>query len=87
VDNTVFNFTRISANLYFGFKKDKDFFIATPEKAFLDALYLMSIGRYNFDIDSIDFGKLNRNEIMGMVKKFPVKTKKLLGTNGYFRKT
>jgi predicted transcriptional regulator of viral defense system len=87
VDTTVFNFTKINANLYFGFKKDKDFFIATPEKAFLDALYLMSLGRYNFDIDSIDFGKLNRNEIMGMVKRFPVKTQKLFDANGYFRKT
>lgn len=87
VDNSVFNFTKISANLYFGFKKDKDFFMATPEKAFLDALYLMSLGRYNFDIDSIDFGKLNRNEIMKMEKKFPAKTQKLLDKNGYFRKT
>jgi predicted transcriptional regulator of viral defense system len=87
VDTTVFNFTKINANLYFGFKKDKDFFIATPEKAFVDALYLMSLGRYNFDIDSIDFGKLNRNEIMGMVKRFPVKTQKLFDANGYFRKT
>ncbi len=87
VDNTVFNFTKISANLYFGFKKDKDFFMATPEKAFLDALYMMSLGRYNFDIDSIDFGKLNRNEIWKMRKGFPVKTQKLLDTYGYFRKT
>jgi predicted transcriptional regulator of viral defense system len=87
VDDTVFNFTKIHAGLYSGFKKDKDFFIATPEKAFLDAFYLMSLGRYNFDIDSIDFGKFNRNEIMTMGKKFPAKTKKLLNKNGYFRKT
>jgi predicted transcriptional regulator of viral defense system len=87
VDDTVFNFTKIHAGLYSGFKKDKDFFIATPEKAYLDAFYLMSLGRYNFDIDSIDFGKFNRNEIMTMGKKFPAKTKKLLNKNGYFRKT
>jgi len=87
VDNTVFNFTKISANLYFGFKKNQDFFIATPEKAFLDAFYLMSLGRYNFDIDSIDFGKLNRNEIRKMGKGFPAKTNKLLDRYGYFQKT
>ncbi len=75
VDNTVFNFTKIRA------------IISTPEKAFLDALYLMSLGRYNFDIDSIDFGKFNRNEIMTLGKKFPAKTQKLLNKNGYFRKT
>jgi len=86
VDDTVFNFTKIRESLYFGFKKDKDFFIATPEKAFLDALYLMSLGRYNFDIDSIGFGKFDRNEIITMGKKFPAKTQKLLDKNGYFRK-
>ena len=54
IENSVFNYTKISPNLYFGFRKEKDFFIATPEKAFLDALYLMSHGRYSLDIDSID---------------------------------
>ncbi len=87
VDSTVFNFTKIGADLYSGFKKDKDFFIATPEKAFLDALYLTSLGRYNFDIDSIDFGKINRNEIRKLGKRFPAKTQKLLNKNGHFRKT
>ena len=87
VKNTIFNYTKISANLYFGFKKEKNFFIATPEKAFLDALYLMSLGRYSFDIDSLDFSKLNGNEIRKSGKRFPAKTRKLLDKNGYFRKT
>lgn len=87
VENTVFNYTKISTNLYFGFKKEKDFFIATPEKAFLDALYLMSLGRYNLDIASIDFNMLNKNEIRRIAKKFPLKTRKILVKNGYFRKT
>tara|TARA_B100000315_G_scaffold186633_1_gene176062 strand:- start:978 stop:1571 length:594 start_codon:yes stop_codon:yes gene_type:complete len=87
VKNTLFNYTKINTNLYFGFKKEKDFFIATPEKAFLDALYLMSLGRYSFDIDSLDFSKLNGNEISKLRKRFPAKTRKLLDKNGYFRKT
>jgi predicted transcriptional regulator of viral defense system len=86
VKNTIFSYTRISTNLYFGFKKEKDFFIATPEKAFLDALYLMSLGRYSFDINSLDFSKLNGNEIRKLIKGFPAKTRKLLEKNGYFRK-
>ena len=87
VKNILFNYTKISKSLYFGFKKEKDFFIATPEKAFLDALYLMSLGRYSFDIDSLDFSKLNGNEISKLRKRFPAKTRKLLDKNGYFRKT
>ncbi len=84
VENTVFNFTKIKSNLYIGFKKEKDFFIATPEKAFLDALYLMSLGRYSFDSASINFSKLNRAEIKKLAKKFPLRTQKLLKKNGYF---
>jgi predicted transcriptional regulator of viral defense system len=87
VENTIFTYSKIKTNLYFGFKKEKDFFIATPEKAFLDAFYLKSLGRYNFDIDSLDLSKLKRNEIRKLGKKFPVKTQKLLVQNEYFRKT
>tara|TARA_B100000315_G_scaffold158542_1_gene147175 strand:- start:26 stop:610 length:585 start_codon:yes stop_codon:yes gene_type:complete len=84
VKNILFNYTKISKSLYFGFKKEKDFFIATPEKAFLDALYLMSLGRYSFDIDSLDFSKLNEKEIAKLRKRFPPNTRKLLDKNGYF---
>lgn len=49
VKGNVFRYTKISGSLYFGFKKEKDFFIATPEKALLDAFYLMSYGRYALD--------------------------------------
>jgi predicted transcriptional regulator of viral defense system len=87
VENTIFTYSKINTNLYFGFKKEKDFFVATAEKAFLDALYLRSLGRYNFDIDSLDFSKLKRNEIRKIEKKFPVKTQKLLDKNEYIRKT
>jgi len=37
---TSFNYSKISRRLYFGFIRLKGFFIATPEKAFLDAVYL-----------------------------------------------
>jgi predicted transcriptional regulator of viral defense system len=57
VDHTVFRFTKINKDLYFGFVKYKGFFIATPEKAFLDALYLMSFGRYDLDMISSENSK------------------------------
>ncbi len=87
VGDTFFNYTRIKPELYFGFNREKDFFIATPEKAFLDALYLMSLGRYNFDIVSLDFGRLNRDEVNKLAGNLPAKTQKILDKNGYFRKT
>ncbi len=78
IERDIFNFSKIKAELYFGFVKVKDFFIAIPEKAFLDAIYLTSLGRYNFDLASIDFSKLKIDELLKVVEKFPAKTKKIL---------
>jgi hypothetical protein len=84
VEDVTFNFTRIKNNLYFGYEKLGEFFIATPEKAFLDAIYLMSLGRYRLDLSSIDGEKLNMDELKKKVNKFPIGTKRFLEENGYF---
>jgi predicted transcriptional regulator of viral defense system len=78
LENDVFNYTRISPELYYGFKKEGEFFIAGPEKAFLDAVYLLSFGRYSFDWSSIDKNKLDLNILKKEIKKFPLRTKRLL---------
>jgi predicted transcriptional regulator of viral defense system len=86
VSGTVLNFTKINSSLYFGFVREKNFFIATPEKAFLDAAYLMSFNRYNFDLSSIDRGKLDVAKIKAMAEKFPKKTREVLKRYGYIAK-
>jgi len=60
---------------YKGFVKTEGFFIATKEKAFLDAAYLYSFGKYRFDADSLDFKKLDFNKLKSMIKNYPQKTK------------
>jgi len=80
---SVFRYTRINNPLYFGFSKHDGFFIATPEKAFLDAVYLMSLGRYHLDVASIDGSKIKQKEIKRMISAFPLKTKKFLENHGY----
>ncbi|MFH1394855.1 MAG: hypothetical protein ABIH09_01720 [Candidatus Omnitrophota bacterium] len=77
IKNTVLTYTKIQHALYADFIKNKVFFIATPEKAFLDALYLMSLNRYFFDISSIDFNKLNQTKLKFLLKNFPKKTQEL----------
>ncbi len=85
VNGSVFRYTKIAGDLYFGFKKAKDFFIATPEKALLDAFYLMSYGRYSLDISSLDATKLDRGEIKRLSIGFPLKTRKTLKKYGYLK--
>ena len=84
IEQTTFNYTKINNNLYGGFIKTQGFFIAEPEKAFLDAVYLMSFGRYNLDMPSIDFGKLDIKKIRRMVKSLPPKTRNFLKKHEYF---
>ncbi len=83
LNGTIFRYTRVSSNLYFGFNRHKGFFMATPEKALVDSVYLMSFGRYDLDLSSIDVKKIKRDEVRKISRTFPLKTKKLLKKNGY----
>ena len=83
VQNTVFKYTRISDNLYSDFQKEKEFFIATPEKALLDAFYLMSYGRYTLDLSALDPSRVDMEKVKSLSQKFPPKTRNLLRANGY----
>ena len=85
--STVFNYVKINRKLYFSFTREKGFFIASPEKAFLDAFYLMSLKRYNFDLTAVDLGKLDKEKLGRMAKKFPRKTQKMLEEYGILKKT
>jgi len=83
VNGSVFRYSKINENLYFGFKKENGFFIATPEKALLDSFYLMSIRRYSFDLSALDADKLDSETIRNLSRDFPNKTRNLLKKHGY----
>lgn len=75
-DNAVFGYYKIKKDLYFGFERKDGIFIASKEKAFLDAVYLYSFGKYRFDISSLSMGKLQKIKVTGFLEKYPVKTQK-----------
>jgi len=81
--DSIFRYTKIKRALYFGFVRQQGIFIAAPEKAFLDAMYLVSLGRYALDFAAIDSEKLDRKEIARMSRKFPLKTREILEKYGY----
>ncbi len=66
-----FNYSKISKSLYYGFVKKENFFIALPEKAILDALYLQFLGRYRLDISSIDMEKIEPEKMQELAAGFP----------------
>ena len=85
IDGSIFKYVKINSAYYFGFKKEKDFFIATPEKALVDAFYLMSYGRYALDISALSAEKLDRKEIRRISNVFPLKTRSILKKYGYLK--
>lgn len=78
VEGTVFNFFKIKKEYYFDFVKKDDIFIATKEKAFIDMVYLYSLGRYKIDFDSLDISKLNKAKVKKILTVFPPKTKSIV---------
>jgi len=85
LNGSVFRYSKIDQRLYFGFKKEKGFFIALPEKALLDAFYLMSYGRYALDISALEAGKIDREIISCLSREFPLKTQNMLKKYGYLQ--
>lgn len=85
IDGSIFKYVKINSAYYFSFKKEKDFFIATPEKALVDAFYLMSYGRYALDISALSEEKLDRKEIRRISDVFPLKTRSILKKYGYLK--
>ena len=83
--DSVFRYTKINQALYFGFKKEKGFFIATPEKALLDAFYLMSYGRYALDVSALAIDGLDGDTVKRFSAKFPLKTQNMLKKYGYLQ--
>ena len=85
VNGSVFRYSKIDERLFFEFKKENGFFIARPEKALLDAFYLMSYGRYSIDSSALDADKLDRQIIKQLSSEFPLKTRKVLKKHGYLQ--
>ena len=83
LNGSVFRYSKIDQTLFHGFRKEKGFFIATPEKALIDAFYLMSYGRYALDVSALETDKIDREKISRLSSNFPLKTKKLLKRHGY----
>jgi predicted transcriptional regulator of viral defense system len=78
IKGSLFNYYKIQKKYYSDFIKTNGIFIATKEKAFTDAVYLYSFGKYKIDLSSIDLNKLDKNKINKLMKIYPLKTKLIM---------
>lgn len=77
VNGYEFLYTIFKDELYFGFERKENFFIATPEKALVDSIYLTAMKRYNCDFEAIDFSRLNKNKVEKYLSKTNTAAKNL----------
>lgn len=87
IKQNIFNFTKIAENRFFEFEKNNGFFMAKPEKAFVDALYLSSLGLYSIDMEAIDFSMLNIEKVREILEYFPKRTQNFWNKYEYTAKT
>lgn len=76
VNNYEFIFSLVKKNFYAGFERREGIFIASPEKALADAVYLSSIGKYNADFYAIDFKKTKLSQVDRFIDLTNLKTQK-----------
>jgi len=78
-ENTQFVYRRIQPDLFrFGQIKVEDFFIAEPEKALLDTLYMKSKGLVELLAEDVEFSKFDSELLAHYSGLYPEIVKKLL---------
>ncbi len=75
VEDSTFRYYKMNPDLFFGFEKHDDFFMATREKALADAIYLRSFGKYDLDMHAVDMTKFNIREFIRVISRFPERTR------------
>jgi predicted transcriptional regulator of viral defense system len=79
IRNVEFIYSIVKKDFYSGFELVDNIFIATPEKAIADAVYLSSLGRYNCDFDAINFNRIIKKKIDAYIKLTNLRTKLFWG--------
>lgn len=67
----VFEYTRLKPELFFGYDLKDKIYVATPEKALADLLYLISRGKRLAELDTLEKEKISQKDLKKILKKFP----------------
>jgi len=68
-------YSQLKPELYFGYRMKQGINIAEPEKALLDQLYLVSLGKASLDFDELNLTDLNKKKFLVYAAKFPKRIK------------
>lgn len=82
IAGTMIEFTHLPKKLYFGYKLEGHRYVAEPEKALLDQLYMVSREKRTLNTEELDLTSINKERLYEYAKKFPAYTRKLLSKSG-----
>lgn len=74
--NWTFEYSHLKEDLFFGYELKNKIYIASPEKALADLIYLISRGKRLVELDSLNIKKINKSKLNSILKKFPSYTVK-----------
>jgi hypothetical protein len=64
-------YRQLRGDLFFGHSIKKGLDIAEPEKALLDAVYLLKRGKLNLDLEELDLSSLSPGKLNSYGSRFP----------------
>lgn len=65
------DYRHIKPELYFGFTQEQGFYLAEPEKALLDLIYLAAFGKASIPVDELDLRSLSDRTLRKYARRFP----------------
>lgn len=68
---TEIEFRQIKQELFFGFKKKKGVFWGEPEKALLDQVYFVALGKADISLEQLTLIGLSEEKLLNFAKKYP----------------
>jgi predicted transcriptional regulator of viral defense system len=66
-------FRQIKKDLFFGYKLEDGLYVAEPEKALLDELYMMKRGKAAVPLEELDVDRLSKGRLREFASRFPKK--------------
>ena len=69
IDEKEFEYVQISHKLYWDFRREGQMLIASPEKALLDMIYIVSKGLRRLEFEDLDYSPINKADFHKMCQK------------------
>ncbi len=68
---TEIEFRQLKKELFFGYLLDQGLYVAEPEKALLDQMYMVSRGLSDLGLEELDVSSLDRGRLRDCAARFP----------------